>query len=91
MKLNGTDRGSQEEALPVNLSIKRVPDELAERLRQLAARNHRSLQGELMAMLEQHLTTPERLTLQQVFDRVLASGLRTSSESVEMIRADRNR
>ena len=37
----------------VNLSIKDVPDELAERLRARAARNHRSLQGELMAIVEQ--------------------------------------
>jgi len=36
-----------------NLSVKDVPDSLAERLRQRAARNHRSLQGELMAIIEQ--------------------------------------
>jgi plasmid stability protein len=36
-----------------NLSIKGVPDALAEQLRQRAARNHRSLQGELMAIIEQ--------------------------------------
>ena len=36
-----------------NLSVKDVPDDLAERLRQRAARNHRSLQGELMAIIEQ--------------------------------------
>lgn len=35
-----------------NLSIKSVPEALAESLRQRAARNHRSLQGELMAILE---------------------------------------
>lgn len=35
-----------------NLSVKDVPDSLAERLRQRAARNHRSLQGELMAIIE---------------------------------------
>ncbi len=34
-----------------NLSIKEVPDDIAEALRQRAARNHRSLQGELMAIL----------------------------------------
>jgi len=39
-------------AMPVNLSIKNVPDELAQRLRERAARNHRSLQAELMALLE---------------------------------------
>jgi len=36
----------------VNLSIKGVPDDIAERLRELAMRNHRSLQGELMAIIE---------------------------------------
>ncbi len=35
-----------------NLSIKDVPDEWAEAIRQRAARNHRSLQGELLAMVE---------------------------------------
>lgn len=35
-----------------SLSIKDVPDPLAEALRQRAARNHRSLQGELMAIIE---------------------------------------
>jgi hypothetical protein len=34
-----------------NLSIKDVPEPLAEALRQRAARNHRSLQGELMAVI----------------------------------------
>lgn len=38
--------------MSVNLSIKLVPEELAERLRQRAERNHRSLQGELMAIIE---------------------------------------
>ncbi|MFO1331602.1 MAG: Arc family DNA-binding protein [Rubrivivax sp.] len=36
-----------------DLSIKDVPEAVAERLRQRAARNHRSLQGELMAIVEQ--------------------------------------
>ena len=35
-----------------NLSIKDVPEAWAEVLRQRAQNNHRSLQGELMAMLE---------------------------------------
>ena len=36
-----------------NLSIKGVPEEIAQALRQRAARNHRSLQGELMAILHE--------------------------------------
>ena len=39
-----------------NLSIKDVPEAWAEALRQRAARNHRSLQGELMAIIEQAAT-----------------------------------
>ena len=38
--------------MPVNLSIKNVPDELAERLRRRAAGNRRSLQRELLSILE---------------------------------------
>ncbi|RZL87067.1 MAG: Arc family DNA-binding protein [Variovorax sp.] len=49
-----------------NLSIKDVPDGLAETLRQRAARNHRSLQGELMAIIEQaaHETGPTPAAVQ---------------------------
>lgn len=36
----------------INISVKDVPDAWADALRTRAARNHRSLQGELMAMIE---------------------------------------
>jgi plasmid stability protein len=36
-----------------NLSIKDVPEPMVEALRQRAARNHRSLQAELMAIIQQ--------------------------------------
>ena len=36
-----------------HLSIKDVPEAMAHALRERAARNHRSLQGELMAIIEQ--------------------------------------
>jgi len=39
--------------MAVDLSIKQVPDTLADRLRERAQRNHRSLQRELMAIIEQ--------------------------------------
>lgn len=38
--------------MPVNLSVKNVPDDLAERLRRRAAANRRSLQRELLSILE---------------------------------------
>lgn len=40
-----------------NLSIKDVPEAWAEILRQKAASNHRSLQGELMALIEAAVTS----------------------------------
>jgi len=38
--------------MPVSFSVKNVPDDVAEALRSRARRNHRSLQGELLAILE---------------------------------------
>jgi antitoxin FitA len=38
--------------MPVDFSIKQVPDDIAERLRERARRHHRSLQGELRAILD---------------------------------------
>lgn len=47
--------------MPVTLTIKHVPDRIAQKLRLRAATSHRSLQGELMAILEQAalLNAPE--------------------------------
>ncbi len=76
--------------MPINLSVKNVPDELMERLRQRAARHHRSLQGELMAIIEESVRSNEHLTPEKLLAQVRNLGLRTASESVEMIRADRD-
>ncbi|MFZ2855715.1 MAG: Arc family DNA-binding protein [Rhodocyclaceae bacterium] len=38
--------------MSVSFSVKNIPEALAERLRVRAERNHRSLQGELLAILE---------------------------------------
>lgn len=45
--------------MSVSLSIKHVPDDLAERLRARAARNRRSLQREMLSILEQAVPTRE--------------------------------
>lgn len=76
--------------MPVNLSIKNVPDELAETLRQRAAKHHRSLQGELMAILEESVTVAKRLTPEELLDTVRRSGLETAGESADFIREDRD-
>jgi len=76
--------------MPVTLSIKSVPDELLKRLRRRAADHHRSLQGELMAIIEQSVLSEKQLTVEEVIARVRRLGLRTASESTRMIRMDRN-
>jgi antitoxin FitA len=75
--------------MPVNLSIKNVPDDLAERLRHRAALGHRSLQGELMAILEEAVSVRRRLGPADALARIRAMGVRTADESVAMIRSDR--
>ena len=45
--------------MPVNLSVKNVSEALAAKLRERAERNHRSLQGELMAILESAASDPQ--------------------------------
>lgn len=75
--------------MSVNLSIKNVPDELAERLRERARRHNRSLQGELITILEEAVE-PRRITVEELHERVKALGLQTSSDAVEMVREDRD-
>jgi antitoxin FitA len=72
-----------------DLSIKNVPQELLVRLRDRARRHHRSLQGELMSILEE-ATAPEKLSLAELVRRVEQRGLRTGNESTRMVRKDRD-
>lgn len=44
--------------MPVTLSIKNVPDAVARKLKARAKRNHRSLQGELLALVEGAIHAP---------------------------------
>ena len=76
--------------MPVNLSIKNVPDHLAEALRLRAAASQRSMQGELMAILERALQEERQLTPAAVLARVRELAIRTDSEAVDMLRKDRN-
>ena len=76
--------------MPVNLSIKNVPDHLADRLRQRAEQAHRSLQGELLAILEEAVYGPDPLTPSEALVEVGRLGLVTKADSVDLIRADRD-
>lgn len=76
--------------MSITLSIKNVPDDLAEELRARAARHHRSIQGELMNILEETLSQSSALTAAKLLSRVRSYGVTTPAEAVSMIRADRD-
>jgi len=74
----------------VNLSIKNAPDQVVERLRRRAKRHHRSLQGELLAIIEAAVREDQPTTPADVLAEVRRLGLRTPSEAAALIRADRD-
>ena len=76
--------------MPINLSIKNAPDDIVRRLKARAERNHRSLQGELLAILEEAVGKESPLTVEELLHEVERLGLKTGAESAEFIRADRN-
>ena len=76
--------------MPVNLSIKNVPDHIAEQLRRRAAKHHRSLQGELTAILEESVAKERMLTPAKFLAELKAAGLRTPEEAARFVREDRN-
>ena len=71
--------------MPVNFSVKNVPDELAAKLRERAKRHHRSVQGELMVILEE-ATGPTKLSVDEAEWHLRASGFRTGDDSTNWVR-----
>ena len=76
--------------MPVNLSIKNAPEDVVQRLRRRAERHHRSLQGELLAIIEAAAREEQPTTPADVLAEVRRLGLRTPSEAAALIRADRD-
>lgn len=71
--------------MPINVSLKNVPDDIADELRKRAKRHHRSLQGELIAILEE-ATQTTGLTFDQAQARLKALNLKTGDESAAWLR-----
>jgi plasmid stability protein len=76
--------------MPVNLSIKNAPDDVVQRLRERAERHHRSLQGELMAIVEAAVRENRPSTPAEILANVRRLGLRTPAEAAGIVRADRD-
>jgi plasmid stability protein len=77
--------------MPVSLSIKNVPDEVVARLRERAARHKRSLQCELLEIVEQAAAEPPPMTVGELYDRARALGLgKGGNESAKIVRRMRD-
>jgi plasmid stability protein len=76
--------------MPINLSIKNAPDDVVQRLRERAERHHRSLQGELMAIIEAAVLEDRLATPAEILAEVHRLGLHTPREATAIVRADRD-
>jgi plasmid stability protein len=76
----------------VNLSIKNVPEETVAQLKLRAKRNHRSLQGELLALIDEAIgaSSAKRMTIAELSAYVQSLGLKTRDEATRWIREDRD-
>ncbi len=76
----------------MDLSIKGVPEPQVALLRERAKANHRSLQGELRALIDEATrAAPRRLSIDEIAARVSALGLTRRNEAARLIREDRDR
>ena len=76
----------------MDLSIKGVPENQVALLRERAKANHRSLQGELRALIDVATSVPPRkLSVEEIVARVAKLGLQRRDEAVRLIRQDRDR
>ena len=77
--------------MPINISIKNAPDDLVRLLKERAQRNHRSMQGEALAILEDAVCRPRRLTPLELLREVEKLNFETpSGEAAAIIRKMRD-
>jgi plasmid stability protein len=72
--------------MPASLSIKNVPDHVIERLRARAARNRRSLQGELLDLVERAADEVPTVSARDVYARIRKLNLPAGKNSADIIR-----
>jgi len=75
--------------MPINVSVKNVPDNIVDKLRKRAKRHHRSLQGALVAILEE-ATESTFLSIDEAEERLNTLGFKTRDESTNWVREVRN-
>jgi plasmid stability protein len=74
-----------------SVTVRNIPRPTLARLRDRAARHRRSMQGEILAILEAAASEgAPRHTARQTLQRVRALGVNTPAEAAAMIRSDRD-
>ena len=68
-----------------SVTIKNITEDVLDRLRERARIHRRSLQGELVVILEEAVK-PKKLTLREVHEEIKKLGLKTDDDSVAIIR-----
>ena len=76
--------------MAVTLSIKNVPAEIADALRARARLNHRSIQGELMSIVEAAVRGPRPFRAHDLRREIAALGLTTPADSAAFVRETRD-
>jgi plasmid stability protein len=75
----------------VSLTVRNIPKPVLERLRARATRHRRSMQGEVLAILEAAAAeAPVKRSATEILQRVRSLGVATPEEALEMIRVDRD-
>jgi antitoxin FitA len=74
-----------------SLTVRNIPRPVLDRIQARAARHRRSMQGEILAILEASAAQPDAgRTVTDVLKQIRAQGLSTPAEATGMIRSDRN-
>jgi antitoxin FitA len=79
--------GLPELIMPANLTLKGVPDEVYERLKQSARVNHRSLNSEIIAALESQVL-PRRISAQEHLSAIRATRARLQRSDFDHAKLD---
>ncbi len=78
------------DSVPVSISLKDVPNDLADALRDQAKQNHRSVQGELMHILETAVR-PRPFRALALMREIEKLGFTTPANGTDIIRKARDR
>ena len=76
--------------MPMDIAIKGLSDVMANKLQKRAAEHSRTAEEEARAILEAGLAAERPRTLKELHEKVRALGLHTPSDSVAILREDRD-